>query len=174
MSLAAAADANATEEVLGVSKIGILLSATKACTLVGLSLVIIVRFVELGTNTSILGGAFLDALSSGLLIGGSLGIGLGLGSSRLGGLASLFALYLRILGSVPRVENIAVIFFVVELASAPDSAGGWRGGRSAGIGFLFVCSKERSVMLQVTGVWIVEGRHGANRGLANAFPRIAP
>jgi hypothetical protein len=161
VTLAAAADANATEEVLGVSKISILLGAAETRALVGLGLVVVLRLVKLGAEAGVLGSAFLDALGSGLLVSSSLGVSLGLGRGGLGGLLRLFALYLGILGGIPRVEDIAVIFFVAKLATAADGAGGWRGGRSAGIRFLFVCLKERSVMLQATGVWIVEGRHGA-------------
>jgi hypothetical protein len=94
--------ANASEEVLGVLEVGLLLGAAQ--TLALLSLVLILGEF---TTSGELGGAgqpaLLDALGLGLLIGLCLSLGLSL---CLLGLLGLLALYLGVLGGIPGVEDL--------------------------------------------------------------------
>jgi hypothetical protein len=69
-----------------------------------LGLVFVALLFIFSALTSTIGLVFGNALGLGFLVRGSFGEGLGLG---LGGLALLLALYLGILGGIPRVKNLA-------------------------------------------------------------------
>jgi len=97
-NLAAVADANGTEKILGVLEIGLLLGAAKALALLGLGLVVVARLISFLELAGTLGHALSDALGLGLLVGSSLGLSLSLGLSSL---LSLLALNLGVLGGVP-------------------------------------------------------------------------
>ena len=101
-SLAAVADADGAEEVLGVSQVGLNLGAAEALATLGLGLLLSIR-VELGFGSSAGSLVLGDAIGLGLLVGLGLGEGLGLG---LGSLALLLALYLGIFGGIPRVKDL--------------------------------------------------------------------
>jgi hypothetical protein len=85
-----------------VHQVGLLLGAAETLTALGLGLLFVT-----GVIVKVAGGALGlvlgDALSLALLVGGGLSVGLGLD---LGGLASLLALYFRVLGGIPRVEDL--------------------------------------------------------------------
>lgn len=72
----------------------------------------------------------LDALGLGLLVGGGLSGGLFSGSSSL---LLLLPLYLRVLGGIPGVEDIVIVFFIFELA-ATDNGDWGSGGGGRGLG----------------------------------------
>ena len=133
--LAVVADADAGKQVLGVLQVGLLLLAAQALAALGLGLLLIVLL--LGQLARALGLLLGDALRLGLLVGGGFGFGLGFG---LGGLLRLLALYLGVLGGVPRVENVAVFTLLIVEAAA---AGGENGGVGGGSLRLFlVCGGE--------------------------------
>lgn len=85
-----------------MSKIRLLLSAAEAGATLGLFLVVFLVGALVG-DAGTLGLVLGDAVLLRLLIGRSLGIGLGLD---FGGLLGLFALYFGIFGGVPRVDNL--------------------------------------------------------------------
>jgi hypothetical protein len=90
------------EKILGVVKVGLLLVMAESCAAFGLCLLFL-RFLVLGALAGSIGLVFGDALSLCLFIGGGLGGELGLG---FGSLALLFALYFRVFGGIPRVEDL--------------------------------------------------------------------
>lgn len=85
-------------------KVGLLLGAAKSLTALCLRLVVAL-FVALGGNTGTLSDVLGDALGLGLLSSGSSGGGLCLSSGSLG---RLLTLYLRVLGSIPRVKYLYI------------------------------------------------------------------
>jgi hypothetical protein len=103
-ALAVVANANTTEEILGMSQVGVLLGATKTLATLGGSFVLLIaEETLLLALKSTLGLVLGDTLSFGLLVGGSFGISLGLG---LGSLLCLLAFYLGVFSGVPGVENL--------------------------------------------------------------------
>lgn len=99
--LGAVAETDIAKQVCGVLQVRLDLGALETLTALGLGLVLIAALI--GKLGSTFGTAFLDALLLGLLVGSSLGIGLGLG---FGSLLGLFALYFRVFGGVPGVEDL--------------------------------------------------------------------
>lgn len=83
-------------------QVGVLLSAAQTITALGLGFVIveIIAFLRLAPA---LVAVFLYPFGLGLLVGGGSGLGLGQG---LFGLLCLLALYLRVFGGVPGVEDL--------------------------------------------------------------------
>lgn len=150
---AAVADANLTKQVLGVTEVSLLLSTAEALAALSLSLLLL-RSLLVDEGLGARGLVLSDTLSLGLLVRLGFGEGLDLGLS---GLALLLALYLGILGGIPRVDNlktrlsvngrdgngaeartyIAVIFFIVELAAA-DGSNRRRRRRGAGLALLVI------------------------------------
>lgn len=87
-----------------MGKVGILLGATEALATLRLGLILVAgRLAVLEAATGALSLVQGDALGLGLLVGGGLGVRLGLD---LGSLALLLALYLGVLGGIPRVEDL--------------------------------------------------------------------
>lgn len=84
-------------------QVSILLSAAETLATLGLGLILVAGLVILGLAGETLGLVQGDALSLGFLVGGGLGVSLGLG---LGGLARLLALYFRVFGGIPGVEDL--------------------------------------------------------------------
>lgn len=138
--LAVVTDADAGKQVLGVLEIGLLLLAAEALAALGLGLLLRIRI--LGQLAGALGLALGDALRLGLLVGGGFGLGLGLG---LFSLLRLLALYLGVLGGIPRVENVALVtLLIVEAAAAGGKDGRVGGGRLL---LFLVCGDEGLVSL---------------------------
>lgn len=137
--LAAVADANVSKQILSVLQVGFLFGASQAlssccCILLFTALIAIL----LGQLACLLGLSFCDSLSLRLVVGGGFSICFGL---LLCGDLCLLALYLGILSCIPRVDNIGVIFFIVELASG-CSGNGRRGGRGGRLVRRFICKKK--------------------------------
>lgn len=162
-------DADFAKEVLGVVEVGLLLGSAQACAALGLVLLVF-RLVLLGALAGSVGLVVGNALELGLFVGSGLGGELGLG---FGGFALLFALYFRVFGGVPRVENltsagvsnevgiwyvrrsvastryyntyIVIVLFVVKLASAGSRCGD-HGRRTGGVGIavLVIWSRKSS------------------------------
>lgn len=99
-SLASAADADASEEVLGVLQVGLLLGTAQAFALLGLGLVVARFIFAFFCAAGLLGQLFGNALRPGLLVRGGFSCCLGLG---LLGLFGLLALDIGVFGGVPRV-----------------------------------------------------------------------
>lgn len=138
--LAVVADADAGKQVLSVLEIGLLLLATEALAALGLGLLLHVRILR--QLAGALGLTLGDALRLGLLVGGGFGLSLGLG---LGGLLRLLALYLGVLGGIPRVKNVTLVsLLIVEAAAAGGKDGRVGGGRLL---LFLVCGDEGLVSL---------------------------
>ena len=121
-------DADVAEHVLCVGKITELLLLTQTRTLLGLGLLVVaVLHVLLLLSAHGRQALLFYALALALVVclGLSLSLGLGLSS-----LLLLLALDLTVLGGIPRVEDISIILFVVELAAAGGNNRG-RGRRGA-------------------------------------------
>lgn len=89
-----------------MGEIGLLLGATEALAALRLGLVVtLVRLLGLLATLLVL----VDTGGLGLLVGLGFGFGLGLG---LCGLLCLFALYLRVFGGIPRVEDLERVWGV--------------------------------------------------------------
>lgn len=83
-------------------EVGLLLVMAESCAAFGLGLLFL-GFLVLGALAGSIGLMFGDTLALGLFVGGSLGGELCLG---FGSLAFLFALYVRVFGGIPRVEDL--------------------------------------------------------------------
>lgn len=99
---AVAVQVDVADQIGGVLQIGLLLGAAQAITALGLSLVRVVVVAVLSLLPPLLTMLFYP-LRLGLFIRGRGSLGLGLS---LGGLLRLLALYLRVLGCIPRVKNL--------------------------------------------------------------------
>lgn len=84
--------------------VGILLGAAQALATLSLSLILVAFLVTVLRFASTLIAVFLYPLGLGLLVGGSLGLGLG---QSLLSLFRLLTLYFRVFGGIPGVKDLS-------------------------------------------------------------------
>jgi hypothetical protein len=106
-----------------VLQIRLLLCASKALSTGSLIFVTAVIIALVCKSSRMFGLLLRDSLSLGLLVCSSFSICYGFSVC---GSFGLFSFYLRVLSRIPRLKNIAILLFVIELASADSSGYWWR------------------------------------------------
>jgi ribose/xylose/arabinose/galactoside ABC-type transport system permease subunit len=137
-NLAAVADTDVAKQVLGVLQVRLLLCSSKPLSSSCLIFITAIITIPLSKPSCVFSLLLCNSLGLALLICCCFGIGFGFG---IGGLLGFLTLYFGVFCSIPTLQHIAIILFIVELSSGRDGTDGRRGGRGRTV-LLFICSVE--------------------------------